>query len=210
MFDAILPDATRRDLAALSAARCLPQGYYLAGGTAVALQLGHRQSLDLDFFTPDTFAPERLRDALQHYGALRVEQVAPGTFVGIFGETKLGCFHYPYPLLQPTHPYAGMALADLTDLACMKLDAIASRGTRRDFIDLYAICQAQRTLAQTFEAFAQKYRQVQWNRVHLLKSLVYFADAEQDPLPRLLHDISWDAVKTFFRHEVPRLVTAGA
>jgi hypothetical protein len=204
MFEQALTDKTRRDLATLAGSGCLASSY-LAGGTALALQLGHRLSVDLDFFTEQPFVPAELQEHLARYGTLEIEQLSEGTLSGRFHETQVSCMHYPYPLLKPTLPYAGIVLADPLDIACMKVSAIASRGTRRDFIDLYAICHQGQSLHSILEAFATKYRAVNFSRVHVLKSLVYFEDTEQELLPRLLHDISWDHVTAFFQHEVSRL-----
>ena len=205
MFDHVLREESRRDLAALTALDCL-RAFYLGGGTAIALHLGHRHSHDLDFFSQQPFAPDRLRDTLSASAALTIEQMSAGTLTGTFHRTKVGYFHYPYPLLKPAVVHAGVAVADLLDLACMKADAIQSRGTRRDFIDLYAICRAHIPLRQVLDAFAQKYRQVRFNRMHLLKSLMYFADAEQEPAPDMLQEITWDSVTAFFEREVPPLI----
>ena len=182
------------------------RSFYLAGGTAAALQLGHRRSLDVDFFSRRAVDPLQLRDALREHGIVSVKLLSEGSFVGAFRRTKLSCLHYPYPLLKPTHLYAGIALADLLDIACMKVDAISSRGKRRDFIDLCAIGLRMRySLAMILDAFATKYRRVAYNRVHILKSLVYFADAERDPTPPMLDDLPWQRITAFFQREVARL-----
>jgi hypothetical protein len=77
--------------------------------------------------------------------------------------------------------FKDLAVADILDLACMKLSALASRGTRRDFVDLYVVAQ-RNGLAPLLEQFDRKFAQVSYNRVHILKSLVFFADAEKEPL----------------------------
>lgn len=86
----------------------------------------------------------------------------------------------------------------------MKLSAIAARGARRDFIDLYAVAK-DLGLPPLLELFHQKYAQVRYNKVHLLKALVYFADAEREPMPDMIAPYSWEDVKEFFVREVPRL-----
>ena len=87
----------------------------------------------------------------------------------------------------------------------MKLSAAASRGTRRDFIDLYA-ASARFGLAKILAWFAQKYAKTGYNRLHLLKSLTYFADAGKDPLPHMLVPLAWEDVVCFFEEEVPTLL----
>ena len=97
-----------------------------------------------------------------------------------------------------------LTVADPRDIACMKFDAIANRGSRRDFVDLY---MAARTYGfrEILEWFSTKYAATPYNRVHLFKSLTYFKDAEQEPMPDMLVTIDWTAVRYFFLAEVPRL-----
>lgn len=97
-----------------------------------------------------------------------------------------------------------LTVADPRDIACMKFDAIANRGSRRDFVDLY---MAARTYGfrEILEWFSTKYAATPYNRVHLFKSLTYFKDAEQEPMPDMLVPIDWTAVRYFFLAEVPRL-----
>jgi hypothetical protein len=97
-----------------------------------------------------------------------------------------------------------MDVADMRDIACMKLSAVAGRGTKRDFVDLYAAA-ARTGLAELFSLFGRKHTVSRYNPVHLRKSLTYFQDAEKDPMPDMLIPLSWDAVKEFFSTEVPRL-----
>jgi hypothetical protein len=117
---------------------------------------------------------------------------------------KVSFLGYAYPLLFSLRKFLGVQVADPRDIACMKLSAIASRGTKRDFVDLYAAAREVR-LRELLDLFQQKYARTRYNTVHLLKSLVYFADAEMDPMPDLLARLSWDEIKGFFVREVPRL-----
>ncbi len=87
----------------------------------------------------------------------------------------------------------------------MKVSAIASRGTRRDFVDLY-VCANRYGLKEVLRMFETKYAQVQYSKPHILKSLTFFADAEKDPMPHMLEQIGWDKVKQFFLHEAPQLI----
>ena len=91
------------------------------------------------------------------------------------------------------------------DVACMKISAIASRGTRRDFVDLFMASQ-QHGLATLLELFKATFAQVNYSIIHILKSLTYFDDAEQDPLPDMLVPFAWEETKQFFESEVPRLI----
>ena len=176
--------------------------FYLGGGTAVALRLGHRRSVDLDFFAPSPIDTLQLRQNLSSCGSFELDEEGPGTLHGIFNQVKVSFLEYDYPLLDPRVPYEGIAMAGLKDLACMKLDAIASRGKKRDFIDVYAIAQTGPFLGEMLEWFEKKYGSIQYNSLHLLKSLTYFEDAEGDPSPVFLKPMSWEEVKQFFQKEV--------
>ena len=95
-------------------------------------------------------------------------------------------------------------MADIKDIACMKLDAISTRGTKRDFIDLYFILQNE-ALTDVLKWFEQKYKGLQYNLTHIVKSLTYFEDAEKEVMPKMLIDVSWLQIKQFFKEETENL-----
>jgi hypothetical protein len=200
----VLDKGTNRALRDLNAASLLG-GFYLAGGTGLALSLGHRRSMDLDFFTEEPFDSDRVTGKLRDFQALRVLEKSEGTLHVSIGMVKISFLSYPYPLLFACQLLQGVEVADPRDVACMKLSAIASRGTRRDFIDFFAVVRVY-GLAQILEWFAEKFRQVSLSRVHLLKSLTYFEDARHDPMPDMLIPLSWEDVEAFFSAEVPKLL----
>jgi len=205
MFIQTLPPTVRANLA-LVTRTSLAEKFYLAGGTAVALHLGHRRSYALDFFIPERdFPPALLRQELAPLGSLVLHESA-GTFVGTLNGGQISFFTYPYPLLEPLLEVEGIRVVALPDLAAMKLEAISSRGTKRDFVDLYFICQSAIPLQEVFRLFERKYAGVRYSTVHLLKSLQYFEDAESDPMPETLVPCRWNQVKRFFREEVRRLM----
>jgi hypothetical protein len=173
----------------------------------VALHLDHRRSYDLDFFTPEQdFAVDLPRRELAHRGELVILHQGAGTFVGTLDGVQISFFIYPYPLLETPATFEGVQVAKLPDLAAMKLDAISSRGAKRDFVDLYQICQDAFPLRQVIQHFERKYASVQYSMLHLLKSLKYFADAEPDPMPAMLVPLEWEEVKRFFEEQVQRLM----
>ena len=178
--------------------------YYLAGGTALSLHFGHRFSFDLDFFSQNPEKSEIIRDNLEKIGKLEIIQNDFGTFNGILNDVKISFFIYKYPLLHPAKEYKVIKVADVSDIACMKVDAVSSRGTKRDFIDLFFICQ-KISLLKILSLFLKKYSSVKVNKFHIIKSLVYFNDAKDDPMPRMIEKISWQEVKKFFEKEAVRL-----
>jgi hypothetical protein len=181
--------------------------FYLAGGTALALHLGHRRSRDFDFFRAQDFLPQELLSTLRDGNGLDVLQEAPGTLTVRLRGVPTSFFRYDYPLLRPLveTPW-GLPLADPDDIAPMKLSALAGRGSRKDFVDLYAYAHRVAPLTQVFQRFREKYRGVTIDPYHLLRSLTYFADAEAEPMPEVLDEVAWETVKAFFRAEATRLL----
>lgn len=182
--------------------------FYLAGGTGLALQLGHRRSQDLDFFNAELFDEEALVQKVQRISEFSLLSRAPHTVHAVIQGVKVSFLGYDYPLLFPRHTFLDVKVADPRDIACMKISAIASRGTKRDFIDLHAESQ-QVSLSELLDLFGKKFAQARYNRAHLLKSIVYFEDAEKDPDPDMLDPVAWGDVKRFFVQEVPRLQRMG-
>jgi len=180
-------------------------GFYLGGGTGLALHLGHRRSLDLDFFSNQTFDSDALVQRLQALPGFSVAAKGEGTLHTQVMATKVSFLSYAYPLLFSPGNLLGMGVADPRDIACMKISAIAGRGTRRDFIDLYAVSQ-QYGLENLLELFKRKFARVNYSVAHVLKSLTYFEDAEKDPMPDLLAPLSWHELREFFIREALRLL----
>jgi hypothetical protein len=180
--------------------------YYLAGGTALALHLGHRRSRDFGFFRAKDFVPHELLSVLRGTTEVDVLQEGAGTLTAKFDGIPVSFFHYDYPLLRPLHesPWS-LLVADPADIAAMKLAAIAGRGSRKDFVDLYVYARQIAPLEQLFERFQEKYRGVNIDPYHLLRSLTFFDDAEAEPMPDMLTVTSWDEIKSFFRGEGARL-----
>ncbi|RME39198.1 MAG: hypothetical protein D6793_01445, partial [Thermoflexia bacterium] len=181
--------------------------FYLAGGSAVALHLGHRISVDLDFFTPqEEYAQEPLIQELARVGRLTIRQQRPGTLNAILEGTPVSFFAYPYPMLEEFQSLWGVRIAGVLDLALMKLAAIGQRGRKRDFIDLYFICQHGYPLDDLLARMPKKFPGVEYPSYHLLRALAYFQDAEEDEMPGMLVPCRWGQVKRFFQEEVRRLM----
>lgn len=200
----VIPASTEATMNVLRDAQLLSH-FYLAGGTGLALQFGHRLSLDLDFFAPEHFDEEALLQKMQALAGFALVAKAPYSLHATIEKTKVSFLGYAYPVLFPSTSFLGVAIADPRDIACMKVSAIASRGTKRDFVDLY-VCAKRYGLAEILRMFSEKYAHTRYNRIHLLKSLTYFNDAEKDPMPHMLVQLEWDKVKQFFLTEVPRLL----
>lgn len=200
----VITASTEATLRVLRDAAMLEQ-FYLAGGTGLALRFGHRLSQDLDFFASDLFDEEPLLQRLQGLRDFSLVAKEPHTLHATIQGTRVTFLGYAYPVLFPFVRFQDVAIADPRDIACMKVSAIASRGTKRDFVDLY-LCARRFSLADILEWFDRKYARARYNKLHLLKSLTFFDDAEKDPMPHMLVPLDWDEVKQFFLQDVPRLL----
>lgn len=201
----ILPKATQTALTFLSKQSWLKRSqWYLAGGTALALHMQHRVSVDLDFFTPQTdFAAGKL---VSHFPTQAWETTIAreGTLYGKLYKAKVSFIAYPFfQQREPTAWYGNVRVLVPKDIAVMKIIAISQRGAKRDFIDLYWYVQNKEPLRDILLRLSDQYPTVAHDYGHILKSLVYFDDAEPDPMPTIRFQAKWDQVKNFFKREVP-------
>jgi len=171
------------------------QPFYLAGGTALALHIGHRRSIDFDFFSPREFSARSIREQLAALGSYELFTEERHTMHGALNGVKVSFFAYPYPLLHVCSVHHVLSIASLRDIALMKLSAISGRGSRKDFVDL-AFLLDHFTLRNLLRSYPRKFGKAVANPYHLLKSLVYFADAEQEPMPCMIQPLAWSAVKS--------------
>ncbi len=178
--------------------------FVLAGGTALALQLGHRVSLDFDFFTAPQSFPARLLDTLAAKGhRLEPIQDRHDTLDVIVDGVKCSFFSYPYPFTGSPESLHGVPLASVLDIAAMKLVAIAQRGARKDFVDLYVVLQ-NHDFSAVFDNALRRFGASGLNPIHIGKSLAYFADADHDPEPVYRGPaIAWETIRQFFRSRAP-------
>ena len=183
------------------------RGFFLAEGTAVALQLGHRRSVDFDWFTMDGFNPLDVAQELRDDGiAFTTGQVATGTLHGLVGGVRVSLIRHNYLLLAKLRNWhGGVRIAGRADLVAMKLAAIAQRGAKKDFVDIYALGRRSDSLRRMLPWYQKKYALADFS--HLLRSLAYFDDADPERLPRMLWDVKWRTMKTTIQRwveNVPR------
>lgn len=177
--------------------------FYLAGGTCLALQIGHRQSIDFDFFIPDDFDTAAIINRLTQIGTYQRSHEEYNTINGILNGVRVSFFGYKYPMVDDFLIYRHMRLAGPRDLAAMKLEAIAGRGSKKDFIDLYFLLQ-QFQLREIFTFHTQKYGTGLSNQYHLLKSLIYFEDAEDEVMPVMREPLQWTDAKKLIINQAKR------
>lgn len=180
----------------------------LAGGTALALHIGHRISIDLDFFTNKEFKVEPVISEIRKTGlGFSIIAEGEGHITANIEGTKFSIFRYEYPFLDKPAVYKGIQVAGVFDIASMKVIAISQRGTKRDFVDLYFILQ-DIPFHKLADHMAKRFGKERINPVHIGKSLVYFSDAESNPEPEYLKGkgVSWAKAKSFFRWHVRQFV----
>ena len=203
---ASLPKATQKALNFLSQEKWLRMSsWYLAEGTALALQVGHRVSIDLDFFLPHSdFSTGGL---IKHFqkSAWHTNLVREGTIYGRLLNAKVSFIAYPFFVpAQPFLHYGGVKILSAHDIAVMKVIAISQRGRKRDFIDLFWYCKNIGSMDMALCAITEQYPTVNHNYSHVYKSLMYFEDAENDPMPKIFFKTNWSEIKNFFKKEVPK------
>lgn len=203
MFDVVLLPKTKKLLEKMTSEK-LPEESYLGGGTAIALQLGHRRSVDLDFFTPIEFVERQWEEKLKKDLGFKLLKRDWQTLIGSINKVKISLFSYRYRQIAPKKSYGKILIASLQDLAAMKLDTILGRGTKRDLLDIYVLSQ-KFTLPTLLNFYQKKYGNLEEREIMIKKSLVFFDDAEKDEMPEMLINITWKSIKHYFLSEVKKL-----
>jgi hypothetical protein len=169
--------------------------FILAGGTSLALRLGHRLSADLDLFSEEEVLVGELRAARLNP---EVMQMDSGTLSVVMEDVRVSFFHYPYPFVDAPQPYEGLRVASVLDVAAMKLVAIAQRSAKRDFVDLYIILRQipfGTVAARAVERYGARFIEP----IVIGKGLTWFRDADGEPEPQYLgQPLPWGDVKAFF------------
>jgi hypothetical protein len=171
----------------------------LAGGTSLALQIGHRKSVDIDLFGTIRGDEYEISNALQKLGKVTTIKKSANIGIYIINGIKADIVNYSYPWLQEAVVKDGLKLAGDKDIAAMKLAAITGRGTKKDFIDLFFLLKKY-TLREMLNLYNKKYED--GSELLVLKSLSYFLDAEKDEPPIMLQDINWDVIKSHILRQV--------
>lgn len=171
----------------------------LVGGTALALQLGHRKSIDLDFFGTVDCEAEYLRESIAGIASLTILKESPHIHIYIVDGIKVDIVNYKYPWLDDVVLEQGLRLASVSDIAAMKITAIIGRGTKKVFIDI-AFLLHHFSLEEILHFYAAKYND---SSVFMaMKSLAYFDDAEADPMPDMFVNQSWQQVKAYILSKI--------
>lgn len=166
--------------------------FYLVGGTALALHYGHRISVDLDFFTNKEFESYVLIDSFKEKYPVGILSQAKNSATLSIRSVKTDFIRHNYPLLKPLQKEEGITMASVEDIAAMKLNSTMNRGSKKDFFDIYELL-CHFTITELLSFHASKYDFT--SQLILIKSLVYFEDAEHEPDPVLVKPTSWNLVK---------------
>lgn len=171
----------------------------LAGGTALSFQIGHRLSVDLDFFTNKDFSTDSLISAIRKTGLnFRVVSEGEDFLVAEVLGVKFSLFHYAYPFIAPIK-YKDVLIAGILDIAAMKLIAVSQRGTKRDFVDLYFILQTT-PFYKIADHMVRRFGKERVNPIHIGKALMFFPDADSNPDPVYIGGkVKWETIKKFFK-----------
>ncbi|MBR1884405.1 MAG: nucleotidyl transferase AbiEii/AbiGii toxin family protein [Clostridia bacterium] len=189
------------------------EDYYMAGGTALSLQCGNRMSYDFDFFTKIKFDAVVLASYLSSLGNFKVIYEKDSTLHGILDGVNITFLYYPNPMIEDyvyDDEIEGLKYASIKDISVMKLVALSSRGSKKDYYDLmYMIKYKDIDIRETFMNLDVKFEGKNINKMHIVQSLTYFDDAECEPDLILMVNIDWEEIKRFFvkaQKELYRLV----
>lgn len=178
-------------------------GFSLAGGTALALQIGHRISVDLDFFGNRPFATDEIMELLSEQKPLSIISQNRNILILNVQGVKVDFVNFKYPLVSTPIVENQLRLLGLPDIAAMKLAAVAGRGRKRDFYDIYFLLQ-RFSLQQMIGFYNKKYED--GSEMMVARSMTFFDDADTDEPPRLLtSNVSWDEIKKKILEETKKL-----
>ncbi|MCR5192741.1 MAG: nucleotidyl transferase AbiEii/AbiGii toxin family protein [Bacteroidales bacterium] len=170
------------------------QGLRLVGGTSLALQYGHRQSVDLDFFGKPSVSQDNILSMIERMGSYKLRNRTNSILQLIVNGVMVDIVDYSrYPWIDEPVCEDGLILASPKDIAALKINAIEGRGSRKDFIDVYLLLKHY-SLEQLLQFYSQKYPN--YSIFRALLSLTYFDDAEKEAMPKTFIPDSWDDIKT--------------
>jgi hypothetical protein len=175
---------------------------FLFSGTSLALQIGHRNSIDIDLFGCQVIDNELFIDILNEIGITEVSKSSKNILITIIDTIKVDFVNYRYPLLEKPFEIEGIRMVSKKDIAAMKMNAIAGRGSKKDFIDVYFLLN-EFTLREMLDFYNQKY--FDGSEFLVYKSLSYFEEANIQPQPEMFLDFDWEICKQKIIEEVLKL-----
>jgi len=195
MFEEILSEKALKTVESLSDQI---KDFYLAGETGLALQLGHRFSEDLDFFTENQFNIDAVISTIQPD---KVFYSSKGTIHCELNGIQISLLFYSVPLINPPLHWHNIRIADIKDIVAEKIKTISQRGSKKDFVDLYAVIKLKYSVAEVCDIFKKRFGRSDINFYHVLKSLTFYEDAEEKKKKKMKKpDKMWDwkTIQSFF------------
>ena len=180
----------------------LLQNFYLAGGTGLALRLGHRISVDLDFFTPMEFDTNELGSQIPPEKNFTILANSRNSITFDINGVKTEFIRLDYPLLKPVTEIEGVKIASLEDIAAMKINSVINRGSKKDFFDIAELLHSF-SMKEIISFHTEKYQH--FTMLIVLKSLIYFEDAEIEPDPISVNNTTWEHVKSSLQKEINQI-----
>lgn len=178
----------------------------LVGGTSLALQIGHRKSIDLDLFGEVNFETIDKPTAFKNFRKVVALSTSKNINIYSINDVKVDFVNYSYPWLQDHLVFDGIRLAGIEDIAAMKIAAITGRGSRKDFVDIYFLLQ-NHSLGEMLGFYKKKYFDA--SEYLALKSLTYFVDAEDDMDVAVTKGVAWDSIKSVILNAVEEWIGGG-
>jgi predicted nucleotidyltransferase component of viral defense system len=177
--------------------------FNLVGGTALALQLGHRNSVDIDLFGNYDIDADQFTNKISEFGSVTTTQTSKNILITKINEIKVDFVNYKYPLLSDALLVDGIRMLSTKDIAAMKLNAIVGRGSKKDFIDLYYLLN-EFSLQEMMSFYQTKFHD--GSIFMVLKSLTYFSDADAQITPIMFDkNFNWKSCKQKIIDEVCKL-----
>jgi hypothetical protein len=176
--------------------------FNLVGGTSLALQIGHRNSIDIDLFGNQPIDFELFIAILKKIGKTEIFKSSKNILITQINEIKVDFVNYTYPLLEKPFEIDGIRMLSKKDIAAMKLNAIAGRGSKKDFIVLYFLLN-EFSLREMMDFYCSKY--LDGSEFMVYKSLSYFEEANLQPEPKMFKDFNWEICKQKIIEEVIKL-----
>ncbi|MCB0735977.1 MAG: nucleotidyl transferase AbiEii/AbiGii toxin family protein [Bacteroidetes bacterium] len=167
--------------------------FFLVGGTALALKLGHRESIDIDLFTDKEIHPEQILEKMADFGELTLIGMNPGGLNVLIDGIKIDFVRHPYTILEPIEKHNSVRMLSNIDIAAQKLHAIVRRGSKKDFIDLYYLLNLF-SVKELISAYGKKYNHTLYESF-VLKSMTYFDDADEQTMPKIFDGTTWQEIK---------------
>lgn len=177
--------------------------FYLVGGTSLSLQMGHRNSIDIDLFGNQNIDSDLFISILSDFGKTEVSKSSKNILITDVSGIKVDFVNYQYKLLDESIEMEGIRMVSKKDIAAMKLNAIAGRGSKKDFIDLYYLLN-EFSLKEMLDFYLQKY--FEGSEFMVVKSLTYFEEANEQPQPQMMkNSFNWEICKQKITEEVLKL-----